>query len=137
MKKIMLTTMLFVCISMVFATNTMNELPIYGANEVVEPSAFEGDWDGSIETLSGAFVFTMTYNVVGNTISGVMSSDYGDFEISKGTVTGNTFAYTLDFGDGATIIRHEGKLVSKDEILINSTDSAGTQSELTLTRSKK
>jgi hypothetical protein len=86
-------------------------------------SKIDGKWKGSVETGEGPFYFTVTYSVVGDSLSGRFDSDYGTLDFSGGKVTGDEFEYSF-YMEGYKI-EQKGKLISDDEIEITYQDDYG------------
>jgi hypothetical protein len=98
---------------------------------LVVSSKIDGKWKGSVETDEGPFYFTVTYNVVGDSLSGRFDSDYGTLDFSGGKVTGDEFEYSF-YMEGYKIDQ-KGKLISDDEIEITYQDDYG-ENTIKLTR---
>lgn len=112
MKKILVSTFLMLfCSTFLFA------------------SGIEGKWSASIETDNGDFSFTITYNVDGENLSGIISSDMGDVTFKDGKIEGDTFKY--EFYLDSYTISHEGKVLNDKEIKIKSSGDYG-DSEFTI-----
>ena len=118
MKRILGTTILMlVCGTMLFA------------------SKFDGKWKASVETDMGPFEFTVVYKVDRETISGTMMTEFGDFEMNDGTVSGDTFEMSIEIE--WNVIKLTGELVNDDEILLKSNDPNSGETEMTMTRIKE
>lgn len=92
-------------------------------------------WHASMETDMGPFEFTVVYKVEGETISGTMMTDFGDNDLTDGTVSGDTFEMSFEYD--WNVIKQTGKQVNDDEILLKSKDPNGEETEITLTRIKE
>lgn len=112
MKKIFILTILtLLCSGVLFATD------------------INGKWKGSLETENGAMELTFVYKVVGEKISGTISTEMGEIIIPEGKITGETFEYVLDVQGSS--IKHSGKIINEKEIKIKSSGDYG-DSEFTI-----
>ena len=58
---------------------------------LVFASKIDGKWRGAVETNEGPYYFTVTYTVVGDSLYGRFTSDYGDLDFNGGKVNGDEF----------------------------------------------
>ena len=78
-------------------------------------NAIDGTWKGSRETPNGTMEFTYTYKVHGDTLTGVIKSQYGEVPLENGKIDGKKFSYSISFIDRS--IDFTGELVSEDQII--------------------
>jgi hypothetical protein len=93
-------------------------------------NAIDGNWKGSRETPNGTMEFNYTFKVQGDTLTGVIKSQYGEVPLENGKVDGKKFSYSLSF-NGNTI-PFTGELVSDDQII-----TKNERGETKLTRVKE
>jgi hypothetical protein len=93
-------------------------------------NAIDGNWKGSRETPNGTMEFNYTFKVQGDTLTGVIKSQYGEVPLENGKVYGKKFSYSLSF-NGNTI-PFTGELVSDDQII-----TKNERGETKLTRVKE
>lgn len=76
-----------------------------------------GKWSASFDTQIGVQNYTYTFKVDGATLTGTAKSQFGESQISEGTVNGDdiSFVENLDFQGQPLRIEYKGK-VSGDEI---------------------
>jgi hypothetical protein len=76
-----------------------------------------GKWTAAIDTQIGVQNYTYDFKVEGGKLTGKAKSQYGETEITEGTVKGDEIAFieNLDFQGQALRIAYKGK-VSGDEI---------------------
>ena len=67
-----------------------------------------GKWKASFETGQGGMELTFNFKVDGEKLTGTVSSQMGDMEITNGKITGNEISFDVD-AMGSTI-KHKGKL---------------------------
>lgn len=79
MKKVFLTV--FIALFAIVASNA---------------KGIEGKWKTTIESPQGSMELTYTFKVDGENLTGTISTDMGDMEITKGKVNGNDFSYEMD-----------------------------------------
>ena len=98
-------------------------------------SKFDGKWKASAESDMGPLEFTVIFEVEGKAITGKMLTEYGDFEMKEGTISGDTFEMSVEIE--WDVIKLSGKLVNDDKVVIKSKDGYGAETEVTLTRIKE
>ena len=91
-------------------------LLLFGFMVTNAQNAIDGNWKGSRETPNGTMEFTYTFKVQGDTLSGMMKSQFGEVPLEKGKVDGKKFSYSISFNDNS--IDFTGELVSDDQILV-------------------
>jgi hypothetical protein len=76
-----------------------------------------GQWNASFDTQIGVQNYTYTFKVDGGTLTGTAKSQFGETQISEGSVKGDEifFVENLDFQGQPLRIEYKGK-VSGDEI---------------------
>jgi hypothetical protein len=78
-------------------------------------NGIEGNWKGSRETPNGTMEFNYTFKVKGDTLTGIIKSQFGEVAIEKGKVDGKKFSYSITFND--MTINSTAELISDDEIV--------------------
>ena len=78
-------------------------------------NAIDGNWKGSRETPNGTMEFNYTFKVKGDTLTGIIKSQFGEVAIEKGKVDGKKFSYSITFND--MTINSTAELISDDEIV--------------------
>ena len=78
-------------------------------------NAIDGNWKGSRETPNGTMEFNYTFKVQGDSLSGVIKSQYGEVPLEKGKVDGKKFSYSISFNGNS--MDFTGELVSDDQII--------------------
>ena len=91
-------------------------LLLFGFMVTNAQNAIDGNWKGSRETPNGTMEFTYTFKVQGDSLTGVMKSQFGEVPLEKGKVDGKKFSYSISFNDRS--IDFTGELVSDDQIVI-------------------
>ena len=91
MKKVLLTV--FVALFAVLAANA---------------EGISGKWKSSFEGPQGSMELTFTFKVDGEKLTGSISSEMGDIEITNGKVNGNEFTYQIDAM--GNVMTQKGKL---------------------------
>jgi len=78
---------------------------------------FAGKWTAAIDTQIGVQNYTYEFKVDGTKVTGRAKSQFGDVEITEGTINGDeiTFVENVSFQDMALRIVYKGK-ISGDEI---------------------
>jgi hypothetical protein len=69
---------------------------------------FDGKWKGSIEGPNGSMDLVFTFKVDGAKLTGTVSSQMGDNEITNGKVEGDSISFVVDTGQMK--ISHKGKM---------------------------
>lgn len=93
-------------------------------------NAIDGNWKGSRETPNGTMEFNYTFKVQGDTLTGVIKSQYGEVKLENGKVDGKKFSYSISFNDRT--INFTGELISDDQII-----TKNERGETKLTRVKE
>ena len=91
MKKILLTV--FIALIAIVVTNA---------------EGISGKWKSSFESGQGAMELTFNFKVDGEKLTGKVTSEMGDMEITNGKVSGNEISFDVDAMGSA--IKHKGKL---------------------------
>ena len=78
-------------------------------------NAIDGNWKGSRETPNGTMELNYTFKVQGDTLTGMIKSQFGEVPLEKGKVDGKNFSYSISFNGNS--IDFTGELVSDDEIM--------------------
>ena len=78
-------------------------------------NAIDGNWKGSRDTPNGTMEFNYTFKVQGDTLTGMIKSQFGEVPLEKGKVEGKTFSYSISFNGND--IDFTGELVSDDQII--------------------
>ena len=78
-------------------------------------NAIDGNWKGSRQTPNGTMEFNYTFKVQGDSLSGVIKSQYGEVPLEKGKVDGKKFSYSISFNGNS--MDFTGELVSDDQII--------------------
>ena len=94
----------------------LTTLLLFGFMVTNAQNAIDGNWKGSRETPNGTMEFTYTFKVQGDSLTGVMKSQFGEVPLEKGKVDGKKFSYSISFNDRS--IDFTGELVSDDQIVI-------------------
>ena len=76
-----------------------------------------GKWATTISTQIGELAYTYEFKVEGEKLTGKAKSQFGDLDITEGTVKGDdiTFVETVEFNGSPIRIEYKGKVVG-DEI---------------------
>lgn len=93
-------------------------------------NAIDGNWKGSRETPNGTMEFNYTFKVQGDTLTGVIKSQFGEVSLENGKVDGKKFSYSISFNGNS--IDFTGELVSDDQII-----TKNERGETKLTRVKE
>jgi hypothetical protein len=93
-------------------------------------NTIDGNWKGSRETPNGTMEFTYTFKVQGDTLTGVIKSQFGEVPLENGKVDGKKFSYSISFNGNS--IDFTGELVSDDQII-----TKNQRGETKLTRVKE
>ena len=67
-----------------------------------------GKWKTSFESPQGSMELTFNFKVDGEKLTGTVSSEMGDIEITNGKVNGNEFTYQIDVM--GNVMTQKGKL---------------------------
>lgn len=78
-------------------------------------STIDGNWKGSRETPNGTMDFNYTFKVQGDTLTGIIKSQFGEVPLENGKVDGKNFSYSIGFNGNS--IDFTGELVSDDQII--------------------
>ena len=65
---------------------------IIGCNE----KDINGKWKGEMQTPNGPFELTYDFKVIGDSLTGTVSSAMGELPISNGKVNGETFSFDVN-----------------------------------------
>ena len=68
----------------------------------------DGKWKTKMESQMGSMELTFTFKVDGEKLTGSISTEMGDMEITNGKVNGNEFSFDIDMMGNP--IPHKGKL---------------------------
>ena len=90
-------------------------LLLFGCMVSNAQNAIDGNWKGSRETPNGTMEFTYTFKVLGDSLTGVMKSSFGEVPLEKGKVDRKKFSYSISFNDRS--IDFTAELVSDDQII--------------------
>lgn len=93
-------------------------------------NAIDGNWKGSRETPNGTMELNYTLKVQGDTLTGILKSQFGEVPLDNGKVDGKKFSYSLSFNGNS--IDFTGELLSDDEIV-----TKNERGETKLTRVKE
>lgn len=93
----------------------LTALLLFGFMVTNAQNAIDGNWKGSRETPNGTMEFTYTFKVQGDSLTGVMKSQFGEVPLEKGKVDGKKFSYSISFNDNS--IDFTAELVSDDQIV--------------------
>jgi hypothetical protein len=93
-------------------------------------NAIDGNWKGSRETPNGTMELNYTLKVQGDTLTGVLKSQFGEVPLEKGKVDGKKFSYSISFNGNS--IDFTGELISDDQIV-----TKNERGETKLTRVKE
>jgi hypothetical protein len=93
-------------------------------------NAIDGNWKGSRETPNGTMELNYTLKVQGDTLTGVLKSQFGEVPLEKGKVDGKKFSYSINFNGNS--IDFTGELISEDQII-----TKNERGETKLTRVKE
>ncbi len=91
MKKVFLTTI--IALFVVISSNA---------------EGISGKWKSSFEGPQGSMELTFNFKVDGEKLTGTISSEMGDIEITNGKVNGNEFTYQIDAM--GNVMTQKGKL---------------------------
>ena len=74
-----------------------------------------GKWQGMMQTPNGENLeVTLTLQMVGEKLSGIASSSYGEEKISEGTVKGDDVSFLILAQGGQFRVTYKGKLVGEE-----------------------
>ena len=93
----------------------LTALLLFGFMVTNAQNGIDGNWKGSRETPNGTMEFNYTFKVQGDTLTGIIKSQFGELQLEKGKVDGKKFSYTISFNGNE--INSTGELVSDDEII--------------------
>ena len=100
----------------------------------VSASNIDGKWTGKVPGMDGGEIeLTYVFKVDGEKLTGTISSEMGEVEISEGKVNGDEFEYKLDIQ--GMVMNTKGK-VDGDEITLTTSSDWGDM-ETKLTRVKE
>src|SRR6478736_3926287 len=88
---------------------------LFGAMVTNAQNAIDGNWKGTRETPNGTFEINYTFKVEGDSLTGVIKTQFGEMPVENGKVDGKKFSYSITFND--MTINSTGELVSDDEII--------------------
>ncbi len=97
-----------------------------------------GKWKTSFDSGQGAMELTFNFKVDGEKLTGTVSSEMGDMEITNGKVSGNEISFDVD-AMGSTI-KHKGKLegeVIKLKVEMPEGGPGGEGMEMTLKKAEE
>ncbi|SFP53213.1 hypothetical protein [Parafilimonas terrae] len=103
---------------------------LFGAMVTYAQNPIDGNWKGTRETPNGSFELNYTFKVEGDSLTGVLKTQFGEIPIENGKVDGKKFSYSISFND--MTINNTGELVSDDEIV-----TKNERGETKLTRVKE
>ena len=85
-------------------------------------SIIDGNWKGvAKENAEGdPFYVTLRLKTEGENVSGMVTSDFGNFDIVDGTFDGENlkFSWLMTFKEDSTYVTQKGRLVNDDLIII-------------------
>jgi hypothetical protein len=93
----------------------LTALLLFGFIATKAQNPIDGNWKGSRETPNGTMEFNYTFKVQGDTLTGVIKSQYGEVKLENGKVDGKKFYYSISFNGNS--IDFTGELVSDDQII--------------------
>jgi hypothetical protein len=108
----------------------LTALLLFGFMVTNAQNAIDGNWKGSRETSNGTMEFNYTFKVQGDTLTGVIKSQYGEVKLENGKVDGKKLSYSISFNGNS--IDFTGELVSDDQII-----TKNQRGETKLTRIKE
>lgn len=73
-------------------------------------SKIDGKWKGTAKTGNGEIEISIHYKTEGNSLSGNVSSDNGNFQIENGKINGDEFEYSYVWDDFTVF--HKGKITA-------------------------
>ncbi|HET8655221.1 MAG TPA: hypothetical protein VFL93_06880 [Longimicrobiaceae bacterium] len=95
-------------------------------------AGLDGKWEGAVKTPDGNEIHLVyTFHVQGDTLTGSVASQYGEIPLENGKVNGDSFSYSLTFGDRP--VQFQGELVN-DTVHITSQGMDGQPHETLFTR---
>lgn len=119
----------------------VSRLGLLVAAVLVSAAAFAADvsgtWTASFDTQVGPQMYTYTFKVEGNKLTGTAKSNLGEGTISNGTVNGDDISFTenLNYQGMDLQISYKGK-ISGDEIKFTRVVIEGVNEELVAKRTK-
>ncbi len=107
------------------------------ATTVAMAADVSGTWTASFDTQVGPQMYTYTFKVEGNKLTGTAKSNLGEGTISNGMVNGDDISFTenLNYQGMDLQIAYKGK-ISGDEIKFTRVVIEGTNEELVAKRAK-
>jgi len=91
-----------------------------------------GKWKGILKFGDMELPLTYTFQVEGENLTGVVTSDQGDLPLSEGKIKGSDFSFSLDIG--GNVMPHTGKFYGDSTII--SSEFNGQKTHLKLTRAQ-
>ncbi|MEM1121132.1 MAG: TonB-dependent receptor [Bacteroidota bacterium] len=91
---------------------------------------FDGQWQGTAQTPMGAIEQTFNFTILGNELTGTITTSRGTRELENGTVDGNSFSFEVAFGQFTMV--QEGEVIDKNKIVLRN-----DRGEMTLKRIEK
>ncbi|PRY52787.1 hypothetical protein B0I27_105256 [Arcticibacter pallidicorallinus] len=91
-----------------------------------------GKWKGILKFGDMELPLTYTFQVEGESLSGVVTSDQGDLPIADGKIKGSDFTFSLDIG--GNVMPHAGKFYGDSTIITS--EFNGMKTHLKLTRAQ-
>jgi hypothetical protein len=103
---------------------------LLGFASVAFAADITGRWVGKVSTPNGELELVYDFAVEGETLTGALSSQFGEIPLSDGKISGDNLSFTMTFGDNP--VAYTG-LVKGDTIVLTS-EWGGEARELVLTR---
>lgn len=91
-----------------------------------------GKWKGVLKFGDMELPLTYTFQVDGENLTGVVSSERGDLPISEGKITGSDFTFSLDIG--GNLMPQTGKFYGDSTVITS--EFNGQKTHLKLTRAE-
>lgn len=108
------------CVVLLFAGTAA-----YAQNDIT------GKWNTVYSSPDGDYPLVLNFKVNEGVVTGTIGSEMGELPLDHGKLEQDGKKFTYDFIFQETVIKHEGELISADEILITS-----EMGNLKLTRAK-
>ena len=88
---------------------------LFGGMITNAQNAIDGNWKGTRETPNGTLEINYTFKVEGDSLSGIVKTQFGEIPIENGKVDGKKFSYSISFYGNS--IDFTAELVSDDQIV--------------------
>ena len=88
----------FITVVMMLVLCFVSSCSIIGTKKASLADNVNGKWQGILEEFNG-LKLVYTFNIEGDTVTGMVESEMGELLLSNGKVTGNSFTFEVDTGE--------------------------------------